>query len=33
MEQRYRRKGEWPGLKTESNRGRNKEVEHKGRQM
>lgn len=29
----YGRKGEWPGLKKESNRGRNKEVEYKGRQM
>lgn len=29
----YGRKGEWPGLKKESNRGRNKEVQYKGRQM
>lgn len=29
----YRRNGEWPGLKKESNLGRNKEVECKGTQM
>lgn len=27
----YGRKGEWPGMKKESNRGRNKEADHKGR--
>lgn len=29
----YGRKGEWPGLKKESNLGRNKEVECKSTQM